>query len=57
MRAEGISFWEQKVSKSLIDDGGAAPMELDYIRVKARKVKTRVAMWGIATIATSQWPC
>lgn len=31
MRAEVVSFLEQKASKALVDDGGAAPMELDYV--------------------------
>ena len=39
MRAEVISFLEQKVSKSLIDDGGAAPMELDYVGGKGKGKK------------------
>ena len=39
MRAEGISFLEQKVSKSLIDDGGAAPMESDYVGGKGKGKK------------------
>ena len=39
MRAEVISFSEQKVSKSLIDDGGAAPMELDYVGGKGKGKK------------------
>ena len=39
MRAEVISFLEQKVSKSLVDDGGAAPMELDYVGGKGKGKK------------------
>ena len=39
MRAEVVSFLEQKVSKSLIDDGGAAPMELDYVGGKGKGKK------------------
>ena len=39
MRAEVISFLEQKVSKSLIDDGGAASMELDYVGGKGKGKK------------------
>ena len=39
MRAEVISFLEQKVSKSLIDDGGAAPMELGYVGGKGKGKK------------------
>ena len=39
MRAEVISFLEQKVSTSLIDDGGAAPMELDYVGGKGKGKK------------------
>ena len=38
-RAEVISFLEQKVSKSLVDDGGAAPMELDYVGGKGKGKK------------------
>jgi len=36
VRAEVISFLEQKVSKSLLDDGGAAPMDLDYVGGKGK---------------------
>ena len=30
MRAEVVSFLEQKASKALVDDGGAEPVDLDY---------------------------
>ena len=35
MRSEVISFLEQKASKSLVDDGRAAPMDLDMFKAKA----------------------
>ena len=46
MRAEVISFLEQKVSKSLIDDGGARQWSwiMLVVRVKVRKVKAKVAV-------------
>ena len=41
MRSEVISFLEQKASKSMVDDGGAAPMDLDYVQGKGKGKSTK----------------
>ena len=41
MRSEVISFLEQKASKSMVDDGGAAPMDLGYVQGKGKGKSTK----------------
>ena len=56
MRAEIISFLERKVSKSLIDDGGAASMELDYVGGKGKGKKGK-DKGDLLRLQQSRSPC
>jgi len=56
VRAEVISFLERKVSKSLIDDGGAASMELDYVGGKGKGKKGK-DKGDLLRLQQSRSPC
>ena len=53
MRSEVISFLEQKASKSMVDDGGAAPMDLDYVQGKG--TKTCYACGKVGHVSKDCW--